>query len=171
MIFTYPQPLIQFNYLIILFRSWTFDCFCERKFFFSYLQKYAAWSNNSVLSLRHFFSHFIIIVRARGRVCLYRCDGNLCCSFQKQNAVVFSFPSCAHLRTSFSFYSLIHLLMSSMLSFGFQWSRKTHHVGRTPNIVYGPLILLNIGLIVLVRGIRKIISQDGQIVTVKINMD
>lgn len=50
MIFTYPQPLIQFNYLIILFRSWTFDCFCDRKFFFPYLQKYVAWSNNSVLS-------------------------------------------------------------------------------------------------------------------------
>ena len=61
--------------------------------------------------------------------------------------------------------------MSSMLSFGFQWSRKTLHVGKTPNIVYGSLILLNIGLIVLVRGIRKIISQDRQIVTVKIKIE
>ena len=121
MIFIYPQSLTEFNYLIILFRSWTFDCFCERKsfFFFSYLQKYVAWSNNSVLS--HVTSFRISeSLRARGRVCLFRCDGNLCCSFQKQNAVVFSFPSCAHLRTSFSFYFLIHLLMSSMLSFGFQ---------------------------------------------------
>ena len=61
--------------------------------------------------------------------------------------------------------------MSSMLSFGFQWSRKTLHVGKTPNIVYGPLILLNIGLIVLVRRKRQIISQDRQIVTVKIKME
>ena len=171
MIFIYPQSLTEFNYLIILFRSWTFDCFCKENLFFSYLQKHVAWPNNSVLSPRHSFSHFIIIVRARGRVCLFRCDGNLCCSFQKQNAVVFSFPSCAHLRTSFSFYSLIHLLMSSMLSFGFQWSRKTHHVGKTPNTVYILMILLNIGLIVLVRRKRQIISQDRQIVTVKIKME
>ena len=33
------------------------------------------------------------------------------------------------------------------------------------------MILLNIGLIVLVRRKRQIISQDRQIVTVKINMD
>ena len=33
------------------------------------------------------------------------------------------------------------------------------------------MILLNIGLIVLVRGKRQIISQDRQIVTVKIKMN
>ena len=61
--------------------------------------------------------------------------------------------------------------MSSMLSFGFQWSRKTLHVGKTPNTVYILMILLNIGLIVLVRRKRQIISQDRQIVTVKIKME